>query len=126
MAEQQAQFKAVYFQVTDGAQAEMMGGAPLLYVGMTYHIPRGDLEAAQRIFDETNDAEQAQQIIAKDDINPTSLMDAVTEQGYMPVPDAILERFDTVDSATGDILVLLRVPCVMTLAQGMGDMSEAA
>ncbi|MHB0936760.1 MAG: hypothetical protein ACYDCO_23220 [Armatimonadota bacterium] len=125
--EQEPQYRAVYFQVTDGAQAEMTGGGPLLYVGMTYHIPRQDLEEAQRIFDETNDAEQAQQVIARDDINPDRLMEAVRTNGYMPVQDAILERFDTVDTETGDILVLLRVPCMMTLAQGMGgDMSEAA
>lgn len=120
------QYRAVYFQVTDGAQAEMTGGGPLLYVGISYHIPRQDLEEAQRIFDETNDAEQAQQVIARDDVDPERLMDAVRGKGYMPVQDAILERFDTVDSETGDILVLLRVPCMMTLAQGLGGMSEAA
>jgi len=128
MAEEQgqSQYRAVYFQVTDGAQAEMMNGAPMLYVGVTYHIPRQAIEEAQRIFDETNDPEQAQQMIARDDLDPERLMSSVTDKGYIPVPDAILERFDTVDSETGDILVLLRVPCVMTLAQGLGGMSEAA
>jgi hypothetical protein len=120
------EFRAVYFQVTDGAQAEMMGGAALLYVGMTYNIPRQSLEEAQRVFDETQDAQQAQQIIARDDIEPNSLMQAVKEKGYQPVPDAILERFDTIDNATGDILVLLRVPCVMAPAQGQEGLSEAA
>ena len=125
MAEQgQPQFRAVYFQVTDGAQAEMVGGMPLLYVGVTYHIPRVDIEEAQRIYNDTHNADQAQQIIAGDDMEPTALMEMVKAQGYTPVPEAILERFDTVDGETGDILVLLRVPCVMTMAQG--GMAEAA
>jgi len=120
------EFRAVYFQVTDGAQAEMMGGAPLMYVGLTYHISRQNLEEAQRIFNETQDAVQAQQIIARDDIEPNSLMALVKEKGYSPVPDTILERFDTIDSESGDILVLLRVPCVMAQATGLEDMPEAA
>jgi|GEM_PF-1687798 len=120
------EFRAVYFQVTDGAQAEMMGGAPLMYVGLTYHISRRNLEEAQRVFNETQDTAQAHQIIAIDDIEPNSLMEIVKEKGYTPAPDTILERFDTIDSETGDILVLLRVPCVMAQAAGMEGMPEAA
>ena len=125
--QQQPQYRAVYFQVTDGAQSETMGGA-MLYVGVTYHIPRADIEEAQKIFDITHDAEKAQQVIAHEDMDPDRLMKSVTERGFMPVPNAILERFDTIDSETGDILVLLRVPCVMPMAQGGegGGFSEAA
>ena len=125
MPEQQPEFRAVYFQVTDGAQAEMMGGASLLYVGMSYRIPKQHIEDAQRVYNDTHDADQAQQMIAGDDVDPDHLLQTVRDRGYLPASDAILERFDTVDGDTGDILVLLRVPCVMTLAQG-GGLSEAA
>lgn len=126
--QQQPGFRAVYFQVTDGAQAEMQGGAPMLYVGVSYHIPRAEIEEAQRVFEETHDPERAQQVVAKDDVDPQALIQRVTAGGFMPMPDAILERFDTVDSETGDILVLLRVPCIagsMVLGTDT-DLPEAA
>lgn len=126
MEEQQPEFRAVYFQVTDGAQAEMMGGASLLYVGVSYRIPRADIEEAQRLFELTQDADRAQTIIARDDMDPDQLMNTVRGKGYVPISNGILERFDTVDSETGDILVLLRVPCMMTLAQGSQEFPEAA
>ena len=116
MDEQQGSpFRAVYFHVTDGAQSEMLGGSPMLYVGITYHIARAEIEKAQRIFQETQDPLQAQQVVAMSDVDPNTLLQLVAEQGYLPLPDAILERFDTVDSETGDILVLLRVPCAIAL-----------
>ncbi len=128
MEQQQPSYRAIYFQVTDGAQAEMMGGTPMLYVGVTYHIPRADIEEAQRVFADTKDPAQAQAVIARDDMEPDRLMDVVRTQGYQPMEDAILERFDTVDSATGDILVLLRVPCILAQAQSQGgeDLPKAA
>lgn len=129
MDAQQPAYRAIYFQVTDGAQAEMNGGMPLLYVGVSYRIPRADIQEAQRVFTETQDPSQAQAVIARTDLDPDALLQAVKSQGYFPVNDAILERFDTVDGASGDILVLLRVPCVMSLGQemgGEGDLPKAA
>jgi len=123
--QQESPFRAVYFHVTDGAQSEMLGGTPMLYVGITYHISRAEIEKAQLVFMETHDPMQAQQVVAHSDVDPNSLLRHVLESGYQPLPDAILERFDTVDSDTGDILVLLRVPC--TIAMGnIGDQSNMA
>lgn len=127
MEEQQPSYRAIYFQVTDGAQAEMMGGMPILYVGVSYHIPRAAIEEAQRVFTETQDPAKAQAIIARDDMEPNSLLGVVRDRGYHPMDNAILERFDTVDSTTGDILVLLRVPCAMEMLQEQGgDLPKAA
>lgn len=124
--QQDPQFRAVYFHVTDGAQSEMLGGMPMLYVGVSYHIGRAEIEEAQRIYEETHDPMQAQQIVAKDDIEPDALLQLVASKGFQPLPDAILERFDTVDSETGDILVLLRVPCIVAMGQQGQGLSEAA
>lgn len=109
---QEQQFRAVHFHVTEGAQSQMMGGLPLLYVGITYHIAKGELEHAQQVFDETRDTEKAREVVAKVDVGPEELLRRVAEHGYQPLPDAVLERFDTIDSETEDMLVLLRVPCM--------------
>lgn len=111
MEEQQPQFHAIHLHVTEGAQTEMFGDVPLLYVGLSYHIPHEKLEEAQRVFETTQDTRQAQLVILEADISPDMLLKQVMEHGYAPVPEAVLERFDTVDSETGDMLVLLRVPC---------------
>ena len=121
--QQESPYRAVYFHVTDGAQSEMLGGSPMLYVGLSYHITRAEIETAQRIYQETHDPMQAQQAVAASDVEPDRLLQLVVAQGYQPIANAILERFDTVDSETGDILVLLRVPC--SLAQG-NILDEAA
>ncbi|MHB9130126.1 MAG: hypothetical protein ACYDBB_03425 [Armatimonadota bacterium] len=121
MDEQQPQFRAVHFHMTEGAQSQMMGGLPLLYVGISYHIPKEEIEEAQRIYDETRDPARAQQIIEQDDVSPDALLKHVSEHGFQPLPDAVLERFDTVDSDTGDMLVLLRVPCIPIAAPDAGQ-----
>ncbi len=112
MEAQQPQFHAIHLHVTEGAQTEMFGEIPLLYVGVSYHIPREKLEEAQQVFESTQDIQQAQLVILNADISPDTLVERVMSHGYAPVPEAVLERFDTVDSETGDLLVLLRVPCV--------------
>ncbi|HEY3416401.1 MAG TPA: hypothetical protein VGM23_05910, partial [Armatimonadota bacterium] len=98
---QQPEYHAMHFHVTEGAQSQMLGGLPLLYVGISYHIPRDTLERAEEVFQQTQDVERARSLIAGDDIGPDSLLQHVAEHGFQPVPDALLERFDTVDSDTG-------------------------
>lgn len=112
MDEQQSQFRAIHLHVTEGAQTEMFGGTPLLYVGLSYHIPHEKIEEAQQVYAMTQDLNQAQQVIINVDVSPDELVKRVAEHGYAPVPGAVLERFDTVDSDSGDMLVLLRVPCI--------------
>ena len=112
MEGQQSDFHAVHLHVTEGAQTEMFSATPILYVGMSYHIPRATIEEAQQVFEQTKDPDQAQLVINNMDVSPRELVQHVAEHGFAPVLGAMLERFDTVDSDTGDILVLLRVPCV--------------
>ena len=72
MEAQQPQFHAIHLHVTEGAQTEMFGELPLLYVGISYHISRDKLEEAQQVFESTQDALQAQRVIMNVDISPDS------------------------------------------------------
>ncbi|MHB9026512.1 MAG: hypothetical protein ACYC7E_20445 [Armatimonadota bacterium] len=113
---QQPPYQAMHFHVTEGAQSQLLGGLPLLYVGISYHIARETLERAEAVYSQTQDLEQARSMIAEDDIGPDMLLRHIVDRGFQPVPDALLERFDTVDTDSGDMLVLLRVPCFPPIA----------
>ncbi len=89
----------VLYQTADRGFADPRGERGLSYVGVTYRIPRCDHDTIRQLEWERPPHEL---------IEPICRDDGST---LLPEPDAVIERFDTVDRDTGDMLVMYRIPC---------------
>ena len=89
----------VYYQSVQRGLQNPAGSDPITYFGVTYRIPRSEHATLRQVEWEPN---------------PRELMDDVAladGRNAAPVDDAIVERFETYDRDTGDVLVMYRVPC---------------
>ncbi len=91
---------AVYYQSTSRGQANPDGPPNVVYFGKTYRIPKRDAGDgyAQR----------------KWEVDPAHLAKPIQLPGsgvqYAPIPGAIIERHEVLDTDTGDLLVMWRIP----------------
>mgnify|MGYP006307056981 CR=1 FL=1 len=89
---------AVFYHPTDHGMGNMNGTAPITYYGQSYRIPRSEHNTIRQIEWELPPRELLQ---------PVRLDDG-TE--LLPVTEGIVERFDTYDQQSGDLIVTYRVP----------------
>ncbi|MHB1157610.1 MAG: hypothetical protein ACYC26_12340 [Phycisphaerales bacterium] len=89
----------VFYQPLHHGMQNPTGSAAITYVGTTYRIPRSEHNTIRQLEWETP---------------PNELIDDITlDDGCVLQPDrqGIIERFETLDRDTGDLLVMYRIPC---------------
>jgi hypothetical protein len=89
----------VFYQPTDQGIGDPMGIAHLRYFGVTYRVPACDHNTIRQLEWERPPAEL---------LEPLQMPDG---QRYEPATEGIVERHETLDRDTGDLLVTYRVPC---------------
>ncbi len=89
----------VYYQPLHHGMQNPTGCDSIIYVGTTYRVPRSEYNTIRQL---------------EWEIPPDELIDDITfDDDCVLVPDrqGIIERFETLDRDTGDLLVMYRVPC---------------
>lgn len=76
------------------------GSGGIVYCGVTFRVPRADANTIRRLEWETPPAELTE---------PIDLPDG---RQLMPMTRGIIERFESIDRDTGDLLVMYRIPCL--------------
>ncbi len=91
--------RTVFYQSTDQGMSDPMGMTALRYCGVSYRVPACDHNTIRQLEWERPPAEL---------LEPIDLPD-----GRRLSPDlaAMVERTETIDRDTGDLLVTYRVPC---------------
>jgi len=90
--------QSVYYQPADRGLHNPAGTKPVTYYGLTYRVPASAYNTIQQLEWERSPREV---------VGPVTLRDGAVLQ---PDPAGIIERVDTLDAATGDLLVTYRVP----------------
>jgi len=72
---------------------------PVTYLGTSYRIPASAFNTIQQLEWERPPRELVQAVTLNDG------------RRFSPDQDGIIERFDTIDQATGDVIVTYRIPC---------------
>ncbi len=91
---------ALLYQTTDRGWTNPSGERHVVYYGTTYRIPASAHNTIQQLEWERNPTELCHDITLEDGTTLT------------PDPSGIVERTDTFDAETGDLLVTYRVPYV--------------
>lgn len=89
----------VLYHPTDSGTQSLADDRPLTYVGTSYRIPASAFNTIQQLEWERPPREL---------LRPVTLGDG---RRLEPDPSGIIERFDTVDQETGDVIVTYRIPC---------------
>lgn len=90
----------VFYQPLHHGLQNPTGCAAITYVGTTYRVPQSEHNTIRQLEWETPPGELIGENVTLDD-------------GSVLVPDrtGIIERFETLDRDTGDLLVMYRIPC---------------
>jgi hypothetical protein len=88
----------VFYQSTDRGMGNINGAAPVTYYGVSYRIPRSEHNTIRQLEWELPPRELLVPVTTNDGVELT------------PDIDGIVERFDTLDRETGDLIVTYRVP----------------
>ncbi len=91
---------ALLYQTTDRGWTNPTGDRPVTYYGMTYRVPACARNTIQQLEWERSPAEILQTITSPDG------------DTLRPDPQGLVERTDTLDPETGDLLVTYRIPYI--------------
>lgn len=89
----------VFYQNVTRGIANPDGSQPVQYFGKVFRIPRSEHDTIRQL---------------EWEINPHELLEGVTDRdgrALMPLASSVIERLETYDRETGDVLVMYRVPC---------------
>lgn len=90
---------AVYYHPTDSGMQTLAGDRPITYVGVSYRIPASAFNTIQQLEWERPPNELVRNVTLDDG------------RSFEPDRHGIIERFDTIDGDTGDVIVTYRIPC---------------
>ena len=90
--------QTVIYQPADRGLDNRAGRKPVTYYGTTYRVPASAYNTVQQLEWERTPREI---------VHPITLRDGTVLE---PEPNGIIERTDTLDADTGDLLVTYRVP----------------
>lgn len=75
------------------------GGGGIRYYGTSYRIPASQQGSMHQL---------EWEVSPKELLAP--IAEAAAEARWVPEPDGVVERFDTIDRETGDLIVTYRIP----------------
>ncbi len=90
--------KAVLYQSVNRGFSNPDGSEPITYFGVSFRIPRRDHATIRQLEWEVPPAELCETLHLKDG------------RTLKPLLDDVIERFETIDQQSGDVLVMYRVP----------------
>jgi hypothetical protein len=90
--------KAVLYQSVNRGFSHPDGSEPITYFGVSFRIPRSDHATVRQLEWEVPPAELCETLHLKDG------------RTLEPVLDDVIERFETIDQQSGDVLVMYRIP----------------
>jgi hypothetical protein len=90
------EFTVAYYSTTKGV-TQQKTGAPIVYHGKVFKIPKA-------LFSEDGEIDFEKDV--------GELIQEIREEGLEPVLDeATVERYETWDTGSGDVWIMYRVPC---------------
>jgi len=90
---------AVYYHPTHSGVQTMSDDRPITYLGTSYRIPASAFNTIQQLEWERPPRELVRDVTLDDG------------RSFEPDRQGIIERFDTIDDQTGDVIVMYRIPC---------------